>query len=459
MHRRKSFPRFLFSILGLALLCYVAGAVVVFFQLPSSEFLAKAFIGARDWYDGERELTPPGIPDAKAAPAMRASIDLPQETFDGFTLYATLGSKPLSTEATLDSKPLSTQALLINMRREVVHRWAIPFSRIWPSPSHIQARLPDFLFCFFACHVYPNGDLLAVLHGKNSPVGCGLIKLDRDSKLLWAYPDTIHHDVAVAEDGAIYTIQQEVVHDLPDGLERISTPCEVDHLLVLSPEGELVREPISIFAAFQDTPYEELLEAVKMPTTRHSPPPGSTTPHVDYQFMIGDPLHTNSIKVLSGKLAEKFPLFRAGQVLVSIRDMSVLAVIDPDSGKVVWAARGPWYCQHDAQFLDNGHLLFYDNLGIANGSRVLEYDPQTQAFPWSYSGAAGNPFYTSERGACQRLPNGNTFIVNSEGGELLEVTHDKKVVWSSYIDAYITTARRYAGDELPFVGESMAPRP
>jgi hypothetical protein len=448
VHRRKLFSSFSLSILGLALLCYLAGAVVVFFQLPSSEFLTKAFVGARDWYNGERASSSPGMPDLKATPAVRASIDQPQETFDGFTLYATLGSKPLS-----------TQALLINMRREVVHRWAIEFSRVWPSPPHLQARLPDILFCFFACHLYPNGDLLAVLHGKNSPVGCGLIKLNSESKLLWAYPATIHHDVDVAEDGTIYTIQQELVHDLPDGLERISTPCEVDHLLVLSPEGELVRGPISILAAFQDTPYAELLEALKMPTMRHSPPPGSTTPRVDYQFMIGDPLHTNSVKVLSGELAGKFPLFKAGQVLLSIRDMCVLAVIDPESAKVVWAARGPWYAQHDVQFLGNGHLLFYDNLGIANGSRVLEYDPRTQAFPWSYDGAPGAPFYSSERGACQRLPNGNTFIVNSEGGEMLEVTQDKKVVWSSYVDAYITTGRRYAREELPFLGTSVAARP
>ena len=42
----------------------------------------------------------------------------------------------------------------------------------------------------------------------------------------------------------------------------------------------------------------------------------------------------------------------------------------------------------------------------------------------------GEPFYTSERGMSQRLPNGNTLIVNSERGTLLEVTPEKEIAWS-----------------------------
>lgn len=446
VRKRGVFFSALTSILGIATLSYLAGVVVMFFQLPSSGFLARALIGARDWRAGDRAAPPP--PASTAVPTVRAAVDRPERTFDGFTLYACLGSKVMN-----------TQAMLINMRREVVHRWAVDFSRVWPSPPHLNERLPDLLFCFFACHLYPNGDLLVVFHGKTSPVGCGLAKLDKNSNVLWAFPATTHHDVEVAEDGTIYTIKQEFVYDLPEGLERIATPCEVDYLVALSPAGTLLREPISLLAALRDSPYAELLECVKWPLKRHTPPPGSTTPHVEYQFMVGDPLHTNSVRVLGHEWAANFPLFKAGHVLLSIRDMSVLAVLDPQSGKVVWAARGPWYAQHDAHFLGNGHLLLYDNLGTANGSRVLEYDPQTQAFPWSFGGASGEPFYTSERGACQRLPNGNTFIVNSEGGEMVEVTREKEVVWSSYVDNYITTARRYAPHQLLFLEESQRARP
>ena len=85
-------------------------------------------------------------------------------------------------------------------------------------------------------------------------------------------------------------------------------------------------------------------------------------------------------------------------VLVSLRDLGTIAMIDPVTGKVEWAACGPWYAQHDPQFLDNGHILLFDNLGSPHGSRVLEYDPETGGYPWWYPGENQMPFYTSERG-------------------------------------------------------------
>ena len=119
--------------------------------------------------------------------------------------------------------------------------------------------------------------------------------------------------------------------------------------------------------------------------------------------------------------------------------------------KVVWASRGPWRAQHDPTFLENGRLLLFDNLGSPKGSRVLEYDPQTQSFPWTYPGETGKPFLSNIRGMSQRLPNGNTLVVNSVGGEVLEVTLEREVVWScSTGEVTINRARRYRSDQVPF---------
>jgi hypothetical protein len=52
---------------------------------------------------------------------------------------------------------------------------------------------------------------------------------------------------------------------------------------------------------------------------------------------------------------------------------------------------------------------------------------------------------------CQRLPNGNTLIVISADHQLLEVTPDKEPVWACNTGAFITTARRYTPDQLPFL--------
>src|SRR5262249_32660997 len=150
-----------------------------------------------------------------------------------------------------------------NMRRDVVHRWGISFNQVWSDPPHVQGPVQDGLVCFFGTHLYPNGDLLAVMHGLGQmATGYGLIKLDRNSNGLWKHAANVHHDVDVGEDGTIYAIQHEVVHEMPKGLEYIPTPCLADSLVVLSPDGQLRRKPISILEAFRDSPYSALLDSL-----------------------------------------------------------------------------------------------------------------------------------------------------------------------------------------------------
>jgi hypothetical protein len=433
---------------GMTFLGYLLGAAVMFFRLPSSDFLDKAFLGAHAW--NERRQAPPPLPVHQTPRAAIGSIDKPGKTFDGFTLYicASLGIS-------------NTQAFLINMRGEVVHHWAIPFSEVWPRPPHLRGSVKDDLVGFFDGHLYPNGDLLVVFHGMEKMVtGYGLAKLDKNSNVIWKYDGNIHHLVEVGEDGAIYALDQKVVDRMPKGLEFIPTPCRVDELVLLSPDGKLLREPISILEALRDSPYAPLLDSLGE-DKRDSP---GLTLHRSLSFFhdrLREPLHLNSARVLERRLAAKFPTFQAGQVLLSLRNLDALAVFDLQKQTVVWAARGPWRAQHDARFLENGRLLIFDNLGAAHmrGSRVLEYDPQTQAFPWSYPQDGDPSFLTNERGMCQRLPNGNTLIVVSDTGELLEVTPERETVWTCSLPNSVNSARRYSAEQLPFLTGDTHARP
>jgi hypothetical protein len=316
----------------------------------------------------------------------------------------------------------------------------------------------DRLVCIFSTYLYPNGDLLVVFHGLQQIAnGYGLAKLDKDSNVLWKYAANVHHDVDVGEDGTIYAIQHKRVAQMPTGLEFIPTPTLVDSLVLLSPEGKPLRKPIPLLELIRDSPYAVLLDSLDRSGKKDVRPNRLVGPGFDEEVLRQDVLHTNCVKVLPRRLTAKFPAFRPGQVLLSFCDLDTIAVVDLDKKAMVWAARGPWQAQHDAQFLDNGHLLLFDNRGLPKGSRVLEYDPQTQAFPWSYTGPNGRHFYSNERGMCQRLPNGNTLVVNSEGGEIQEVTHDKEVVWSCSTGRFISTARRYGPEQVPFLkGEARA---
>jgi hypothetical protein len=425
-------------------LSYLLGAAVMFFELPSADFLSKGFMGARAWNERRQAASQP--PSPEPPPVVVRTHDRPGKPFDGFTLYTCAGG-PAG----------GTQAVLIDMQGKVVHKWSVAFSRIWPKPPHIPFDVQDSLVCIFGCHLYPNGDLLAVFHGlEQLTAGYGLVKLDRNSNVLWKYAEHVHHDMDVGPDGTIYAVKHDRVEKMPPGLENIHTPSLVDSLVVLSAEGKELRPPLSILEAFRDSPYAPILSAVEKRDVKNLPPGLNVQQFIARQE---DVLHANSVQVLTPKLARKFPQFKEGQVLTSLRHLDAIAVLDLDRRAVVWAARGPWQAQHDAQFLDNGHLLLFDNIGLPRRSRVLEYDPQTQAFPWSYAGENGHPFYTSERGMSQRLPNGNTLIVHSEGNEIFEVTPAREVVWSCSTPSFVCTGRRYSADQVPFLEESPRARP
>ena len=216
----------------------------------------------------------------------------------------------------------------------------------------------------------------------------------------------------MAEDGTIYTISYNfLVRDLPPGLEHLPTPCLTDSLEVISPEGKQIKR-IPLLEAFKDSPFAPLLSVLEKPSLFDDLiAADAPMPAAQQDMRRRDVIHTNAVKVLSRKLAPKFPMFKAGQLMISPRHLDTIAMLDPDSGKVTWAARGPWHAQHDPSFLDNGHLLLFDNLGSVKSSRVLEYDPQNQSFPWWYPDDYGTRFLHTHPGVTQRLPNGNTLIV------------------------------------------------
>jgi Arylsulfotransferase (ASST) len=426
------------SIIGLMFLSFVLGAAVMHFRLPTSDFLTNAFLGAEmgNRNGGRTAGSPSEVPVDAADRVGYVEIDKKDNTSDGFTLCTVAPGK---------------EAYLIDMRGNVVHKWTLSFREIWPNPPQLDRLISEDYICLFDALLYPNGDLLVVFHCFGAATeGCGLAKVDKDSHLLWKYDKSVHHDLDLDDDGNIYLTTQEVVKKPIAGLEFIPTPTLVDFVEVLSPDGKPLRK-VPVLDAVRNS--EKLF-----PLLKHA------GPQVEFQGDSRTPwdvLHTNHVQVLRCKIATKFllPGWQAGQVLISMRHLDAIAMIDTESGKIVWARTGPWRAQHDPEFLDNGHLLIFDNRGSHASSRVLELDPKDGSFPWVYPGDKGLSFQCEERGMSQRLPNGNTFIVNSAGKELMEVTPDCKVVWRLSAGKHIHFARRFTVEELHFLPQNEKARP
>lgn len=290
------------------------------------------------------------------------------------------------------------EAYLIDMQGRQLHRWAHDFQDLWPNyepPDFMRATGHEY---WRRVRLFENGDLLA-LHE-----GIGIIKLDKDSKLLWSYRGGCHHDFFVTDTGDIYTLTRKA-----EIVPRINPDTLILHpsVSVLDAEGN-EKSRVSLLQCFENSKYAPMLNRL--------------TPS-------GDLFHTNSIEVFDGTHAHRSPLFAKGKILISIWTLDAIAILNIETKTVEWASTGMWRRQHDPTLLDNGRILLFDNRGNAGQSQILEFDPFSQEIAWTHRGTQTESFFTLWCGAVARLPNGNTLITETNNGRAFEVTLDNRIVW------------------------------
>jgi hypothetical protein len=288
------------------------------------------------------------------------------------------------------------EALLIDMEGLALHRWGARLTDVWPEREWDIDEPEGQLWR--RVHLFENGDLLAIYDW------LGLVKVDRDSRVLWARAEGAHHDLDVLEDGTIYVLEHEKTM-----IPRLSEehPVVEDFISILSPNGVTLRR-VSLVQALERSDY--------WPILANAPP-------------WPDILHTNSLEVLDGRLEHLSPAFAAGNVLVSFREIDTIAVVDMKEEIVAWALVGRWHRQHDASILESGSMMLFDNESGGGFSEVIELDPFTQREIWSVGGDSTRPFFSGACGAAQRLPNGNTLVTESDNGRAFEVTPEGALVW------------------------------
>ncbi len=302
-------------------------------------------------------------------------------------------------------------AYLMTMEGDVVHEWRLPFDEAFPAADPSLLRLDGTQY-WRRVHLFENGDLLVIFDY------LGLVRIDRDSQLLWAVPLPAHHDLFVTD---------ERIHVLSERLGvvaavREESPVREDFITTLDHGGNVLSQ-VSILRAFLDTPFAAVLNAL----------PGHD-----------DIFHTNTIQVFDGSQAGRSTVFAAGNVLVSLRNLNRIAIVDPGQEAVVWSMAGGWQEQHDPLLLENGNMLIFDNRTGGAPSQVVEFDPLDEDVAWVFDGTPEQSFYSERMGTVQRLPNGNTLIAESFVGRALEVTADQRIVWQ-----FDNPAR--TGDETPLV--------
>jgi len=316
------------------------------------------------------------------------SVHIPAKAHQGLNLY---------------NSAHGPEAILMDMEGRPLHTWRFPYRDAFGPPKQDASGPPKLgksnAQWWRRIHLYPNGDLLAIF------AGLGVVKIDKDSKLLWSSPVPAHHDLEVQPSGDIYVLTR-AARMIP----RIhpSAPILEDFISVLGPDGA-EKQRVSLLEAFENSPHRDLIFEGKRKE--------------------GDLFHTNTVTVLDGRIEAKSPPFAKGRVLTSMNALGVVAVVDLPSRSIVWVRKTPPVGQHDPQILANGNLLLFENNQRSGHSRVVEIDPVDFDVRWSYGGSDEQPLFSGFLGAVQRLPNGNTLITESDAGRALEVTPKGEIVW------------------------------
>lgn len=348
---------------------------------------------------------------------------------------------------TLLTSSNSCTATLIDHSGAVVHRWDAPFRRTFPKSKHVPAWVTDQYIIMRRAIAYPNGDLLALYETiANTPSGCGLAKFDVAGQLIWAFNEHTHHDFSIGNDGRIYVL----VHEL-------SRMDEAEDKLHIQPGLPLIED----FVVILDSNGQECSRFSLLDAMLESPYCRPMLTHVD---LYGDVTHNNTVHFIDQEFASHYPEISPGDLMVCLRNLNLVAVVNPESAAIVWATNGPWEHPHDPDPLPNGNIMIFDNFtahGAKHGSAVLEFDPRSRDVRWTYSGDDQHPFRSDTRGCQQKLAEGNVLITEGDGGRILEVDRLGQVVWEyvhplrggedNQLLPLVCGALRYTAEELPFI--------
>jgi hypothetical protein len=316
---------------------------------------------------------------------------------------------------------------LINRRGETVHRWRVDRAALFP--DSIDRRGDPTQQILHGSELLPNGDVVFNVDY------VGTVRIDACGDIQWQLPLGNHHSVDRAEDGTFWipgtSESRRLTTDrYPDGFVGLDDPIWMDRIHRVS-EGGTVLRTINVPEALYANDLQRYIVKAYEPQAEQDEPTAN------------DITHLNDVEPLSPSMADEYPLFEAGDLLVSLRKIDLVFVLDPDSETVKWHVSDPLIQQHDPDFIGNGWIGIFDNNmdftkrgKMLGGSRIVAVQPHTDSVDIRFPTSRSAPFYTDATGKWQQLRNGNMLLTESKAGRVVEVAPDGRTVWEWIIQPY-----------------------
>ena len=314
--------------------------------------------------------------------------------------------------ATYDKGDNQSVVKLIRLSdQKIMHQWRPDYDEIikrygkqngfWPGRDKNDLQV---------CHPLLSPDGSIVFNNYQSP----LIKINKDSKLLWGTKGIFHHSIEQDADGNVWA---PAIIKPAAFLPGLLNDLEDDAIAEISPGGKLIFIK-SVGQILFENGYRTLLLGMG-----------------PYE---NDLLHLNEIQpaLTSGKYWMK------GDLLISLRNRSTVFLYRCSTNKILWLKTGPWLNQHDAEFIDSLRIGVFGNNTVRvfgedrlidgyNEEYIFNFKTNTTATPYTEFLKKAKVSTTSQ-GRANVLPNGDLFIEETNNNRLLR-GNTKDIIWQ-YVD-------------------------
>lgn len=239
-----------------------------------------------------------------------------------------------------------------------------------------------------------------------------LVRLDRCSRIVWQTDGLFHHATEEDRDGNYWVSYTYAKSPLAGA----AAAFQDDALARIAPNGRIL----------QIVPVRKILK-------------DNGLDRMFFSFgYTNDPYHLNDIQpaLVDGAF------WKAGDLFVSLRNVSMVLLYRPSTGKVLWWRQGSTFKQHDVQILDSHRIALFDNNvhsfpidAIPTHSREMIYDFATRQANFPFDGAfAAQKIATPTQGRGLIFDNGDVLVEETDYGRMLRIAPDGTVRWR-YISA------------------------